>query len=87
MIEAGAAGAYTLADKLAAPAADAQAQAGVDQTPWYTAELAWSPAEPLGYYGFGKAYTAEVTLTPKPGLTFGRPGENAFTHAGAQDAE
>ena len=83
VIEPSAAGAYTLTEKLAAPAADAPVQAGVAETAWYSAELEWSPGEELGYYGFGIAYTASVRLTPKAGLTFGAPAGDAFRHTGA----
>jgi hypothetical protein len=79
-----AAASYSLTDTLAVPAADVPMPQAITQTAWYSGQVSWSPAGDGGYFGFGKAYTADLKLIPKPGTTFGAPGANAFSHTGAQ---
>lgn len=86
---------YTVAVTRAAAVIDISAVSGVTapvrgavpvteaaETEQYTGAVAWTP-DPGGAFAADTAYTATITLTPKPGYTLEGVGENSFAVEGA----
>jgi Leucine-rich repeat (LRR) protein len=66
-----------------APVAGASPVAAIAETAQYTGTVAWSPQLSDGKFDYSTAYTATITLAPKPGYTLTGIAANYFTVAGA----
>ena len=68
-------------DGVTAPVAGATPVAAITETAQYTGAVTWLPADAA--FGYGAAYTATITLTPKAGFTLAGVPADSFTVAGA----